>query len=94
MKRITLNYLVDLSLFVQFVLVGYSGLLLFFNDHGTGPFWKMIHEKLGIVMLVFFIIHMALHSKWITCTTKNLFRRENGRKEVDVRGISCTGSSD
>jgi hypothetical protein len=84
MKRIKLNYLVDLALFVQFVLVGYSGLVMYFNHHAAGPILRLIHDKVGILMLVFFVAHVALHWRWIVFTTKNLFRREKEMKEGEV----------
>ena len=37
MNRVKLNYLVDLALFVQFVLVGYSGLIMYFNHRCCRP---------------------------------------------------------
>jgi hypothetical protein len=84
MKRIKLNYLVDLALFVQFVLVGYSGLVMYFNHHAAGPILRLIHDKVGILMLVFFVAHIALHWRWIVFTTKNLIRREREMKEGEV----------
>lgn len=84
MKRIKLNYIVDLALFAQFVLVGYSGLLLFINDHGTSHLWKLIHEQLGILMLIFFIAHIALHWNWMAFTTKKFFTRENETKAGEI----------
>ena len=84
MKRIKLNYLVDLALFVQFALVGYSGLVMYFNHRAAGPILRLIHDKVGILMLVFFVVHIALHWRWIVFTTKNFFRREREMKECEV----------
>lgn len=84
MKRLKLNYFVDFALFVQFVLVGYSGILLLFNGHGVSQLWKIIHEQLGILMLVFFVAHVVLHWRWIVYTTKNFFRRDREMKEGEV----------
>jgi hypothetical protein len=84
MKRIKLNYIVDLALFAQFVLVGYSGLLLFIDGRGTPHLWKLIHEQLGILMLIFFIAHITLHWRWIVCTTKNFFRKETEMKACEI----------
>lgn len=61
MKRLKLNYLVDLALFIQFVLVGYSGVVMYFDHHAAGPILRLIHDKVGLLMVVFFIIHIALH---------------------------------
>lgn len=80
-KKIKLNYLVDLAFFVQFVLVGYSGLVMYFNHHAAGPILRLIHDKVGILMLVFFIVHIALHWRWILLTTKNLLRERNIKED-------------
>jgi hypothetical protein len=82
--RRKLNYLVDLIFFVQFVLVGYSGLVMYFNHHGAGFILNFIHDKIGILMLVFFVIHIALHWKWIVLTTKNLLRRDKQVEENEI----------
>lgn len=84
MKRLKLNYLVDLALFIQFVLVGYSGVVMYFNHHAAGPILRLIHDKVGLLMVVFFIIHIALHWRWIVFTTKNIFRREKEMKSGEV----------
>jgi len=84
MKRIKLNYIVDLAFFAQFVLVGYSGLSLFIDGHGTPHFWKLIHVQLGILILVFFIAHIALHWKWMVFATKKYFSREKEMKAGEI----------
>jgi len=81
MKKIRLNYLIDVGLFIQFVLVGYSGLVMYFNEHGAGYFLRLIHDKVGILMLIFFVVHIALHRKWIVTTTKNFFVRKRKIKK-------------
>jgi hypothetical protein len=35
-------------------------------------------------MVVFFIIHIALHWRWIVFATKNIFRREKEMKAGEV----------
>ncbi len=84
MKRAKFNYLVDLALFIQFSLVGYSGFIMYFDHRAAGPILRLIHDKVGILMLVFFVVHIALHWRWIVFTTKNLFRRERQMKEGEV----------
>lgn len=81
MKKLKLNYLVDLAFFVQFALVGYSGLIMYFNHDGASPILRLIHDKIGILMLVFFVVHIALHWRWIVLTTRNFFRKERQMKE-------------
>lgn len=83
MKKTKLNYFIDLLFFVQFILVGYSGLVMFFNHSAAGPILRLIHDKIGILMLVFFVVHVALHWKWIVLTKKNLF--SNKRDIIDGR---------
>lgn len=82
MKKIKLNYLLDLAFFVQFVLVGYSGLIMYFNHHAAGPILRLIHDKVGVLMLLFFVVHVALHWRWILLRTKDLFRKKGQIKET------------
>jgi hypothetical protein len=84
MKKIKLNYLVDLALFIQFILVGYSGLVMYFNPQGAGYLLRLIHDKVGLLMVVFFIVHIALHWRWIVCTTKNFFKKDKDMKECEI----------
>lgn len=73
MNRTKLNYFVDLAFLIQFVLVGYSGLLLLIDGHGVSQFWKFIHVKIGILILVFFMLHILLHWGWLVLNTKKCF---------------------
>jgi hypothetical protein len=84
MKRIKLFYLVDLALFVQFVLVGGSGLIMYFNHHAGGHILKLIHDKVGILMLVFFIAHIVLNWRWIAGTTKKFCKTGKEIKENEI----------
>lgn len=84
MRKVKFNYLVDLAFFIQFALVGYSGLVMYFNRHAAGPILRLIHDKVGILMLLFFVVHIALHWRWIVFVTKNLFRRQREMKKGEV----------
>jgi cytochrome b len=75
-KKIKENYLVDLALFIQFLLVGGSGLIMYFYHHAGGSMLRLIHDQIGVLMVVFFVVHVALHWKWIGFTTKKLFLKE------------------
>ncbi|HEY3363360.1 MAG TPA: hypothetical protein VGK06_16470 [Methanosarcina sp.] len=88
MKKIKLNYLIDFAFFVQFVLVGYSGLILFFYRHNASYLMWIIHEKIGILMLFFFVAHIALHWRWILFSTKKFFLGKTKIKENKVTKIS------
>jgi quinol-cytochrome oxidoreductase complex cytochrome b subunit len=37
--------------------------------------WKALHDWSGIVMAVGVGLHFVLHWSWLTCMTRNLFRR-------------------
>ncbi|MDQ1275928.1 MAG: hypothetical protein QG610_1503 [Euryarchaeota archaeon] len=84
MNRTKINYVVDLAFLVQFVLVGYSGLLLLIDGHGVSHFWKFIHVKIGILILVFFIIHFALHWGWLVLNTKKCFIKNKEVKADEI----------
>lgn len=72
MKKLEFNYLVNLILFIQFVLVGGTGLVMYLNHRAGGQILRLIHDQIGILMLVFFTVHVVLHWKWIAGTTKKL----------------------
>jgi hypothetical protein len=84
MKRVKLIYIIDLALFVQFLLVGGSGLIMYFNHHAGGFLLRLIHDKIGILMLVFFVAHIILNWRWIVSTTKKLCKREKEIKENET----------
>ncbi|RPJ73967.1 MAG: DUF4405 domain-containing protein [Alphaproteobacteria bacterium] len=84
MNRVKLNNLVDLALFIQFVLVGGSGLIMYFNHHAAVSLLRLIHDKVGILMLVFFVVHIILHWRWIVFTTKKYCQRNREIKEGEV----------
>jgi hypothetical protein len=79
MKKNTLNYIVDAPLLVQSVIVSVTGLVLMFGSHGASFFGMdsrtllHLHEQIGLLMVAFSVIHLALHWKWAVCTTKNFF---------------------
>jgi hypothetical protein len=84
MDRTKVNYLVDLVLFLQFILVGGSGLIMYFNHHAAGPILRLIHNKIGILMLVFFVAHIMLHWRWIVFNAKRLFWKKQKVKAEEV----------
>jgi cytochrome b subunit of formate dehydrogenase len=78
MKRNTLNYIVDIPLLLQSVVVSVTGVVLMYGSHGTSFLGfdsrelLHMHEQIGILMVAFSVIHLVLHWKWMACTTKNL----------------------
>lgn len=81
MKKLEFNYLVNLILFIQFVLVGGTGLVIYFNPNGGGHLLSFIHNQVGVLMLVFFIAHMTINWKWVVATTKKFSKKEKGIKK-------------
>ena len=79
MKRKTLNYLVDAPLLVQSFVVCASGIALMFVSEGSRLLgfdwfvWFHAHKLVGLLMVSFSFIHVALHWKWLTRTTKSFF---------------------
>lgn len=74
-KKIKEEYMVDLTLFIQFLLVGGSGLIMYFYHHAGGLILRLIHDKVGLLLVFFFIVHVVLNWKWMLFTTKKLFLR-------------------
>ena len=85
-KKIKENYIMDLALFVQFVLVGGTGLIMYFYHHAGGPIMSLIHDKIGLLMLAFFVVHIVLNWKWIASTTKKFYIRRKEIKENEIVG--------
>jgi hypothetical protein len=83
-KKNTLNYIVDIPLLVQSVIVSVTGVVLMFASHGASFLGFSsrellhVHEQIGILMLAFSVIHLALHWKWMVCTTKNFLTVKSG----------------
>jgi hypothetical protein len=77
MNRTKINYLVNIPLLIQSLIVSLSGVLLLYGGrHITlmgldGREWLYLHEQIGILMVAFSVLHIALHWKWMICTTRN-----------------------
>jgi hypothetical protein len=84
MKNLKLIYLMNLALFVQFLLVGGSGLLMYFHYQVGGYLLRFIHDQVGILMLVFFVAHIVLNWRWIVGTTEKLFIKGKKMKENEI----------
>jgi len=79
----------DLILTAFFIGVTTTGLLMYFFmplgiQRGgqliyfglTKATWIWIHSRIGILMVVFVIVHLIFHWKWIVYTTKSFFGKE------------------
>ena len=76
MKRVALNYAVDIGLIVSFLVNFVSGLIKFLamNDLIISPFPRaeltFWHDWSGIIMGVLILAHIVLHWNWIIAMTK------------------------
>lgn len=82
MNRTKLNYWVDvgltLSFFICFItgLIKWPGLVKIIGVSAYKVLYvkniSMLHDRSGLVMGLFVLIHLALHWKWIVSVTKNM----------------------
>lgn len=84
MNRVKLIRFVDLALIVQFVLVGYSGFIMYFNHEVACPLLRSIHDKAGILMLVLLAAHIVLDWRRLLFTVRKFYRRGSKVKEGEV----------
>jgi len=74
MNRPKLNYIIDFFLFISFLIVSATGVMLFFMTQRRGNM-AWLHDWSGMVMIVLGFVHLVLHWKWIVCMTKNIFKK-------------------
>lgn len=76
MKKIKINAINNILIFISFVLIAISGLVLKFElpqkNRGAGLFWGWqqhdwlaVHDITGLVFTILIIVHLLLHVKWI-----------------------------
>jgi hypothetical protein len=72
-----LNYVLNLALLVDFVLVLLSGLLISRSvlptlglQVASNPAWRFLHSSSADFSLLLLGLHLALHWKWILSSTK------------------------
>jgi len=81
MQRATLNYIVDLGLFISFLSVSITGILKLpglARNMGALPFNVItpLHDFSGVVMTILVLLHLVLHWHWIVGMTKNFFKKK------------------
>lgn len=85
MQKAKLNYIIDVLLGISFLVVGITGIIKmsmissalgltypFLRDSG----FNFVHDWSGILMIVFAIIHIALHWNWIVGMTKLMLNKK------------------
>jgi uncharacterized protein DUF4405 len=80
MKRMWMNYLLDVLLFLTAMALGISSLLVWVVlPKGYNPQWLLwiaIHKWSGFALFVETFLHIVLHWKWLVATTRKVFRRK------------------
>ena len=84
MQRATVNYIIDLGLFISFFCVAVTGILkmpgLVQNlgmNYKSLPFNVItpLHDFSGVVMTLLVLLHLVLHWGWIVGMTKSFFKK-------------------
>lgn len=79
MEKDKLIYIVDIGLFISFILVAVTGIIKFPGlmqavgmSYGNFPKseFSMLHDWSGIALTLLVLIHIILHWDWIVVTTK------------------------
>ncbi len=83
MRRITVNFIVNLASFLVLVVLSSSGLIIALpHEHGAGGKkilglgrgqWGDIHLWLSIAFVVLMLVHLVLHWDWVKCYVKSIF---------------------
>ncbi|MEK6816970.1 MAG: DUF4405 domain-containing protein [Nanoarchaeota archaeon] len=88
MDRTRLLYIVDMLLALSFLSVALTGIAkwpgLWYGLGLSLPIIQLskVHEWSGMAMMVMVFVHLALHRRWIVCTTKNIFRKDKRECEM------------
>ncbi len=79
------NLIVNLTIAVSFLLTALSGIYFLFFPSSGGAItpmvifsqsgWDLIHTWAGVTLIIAAVLHFAIHWKWVTKVTRNLFRR-------------------
>jgi uncharacterized iron-regulated membrane protein len=84
MRRVTVNFIVNLASFLVLLVLSVSGTIIALpHKHGPneakGPLgigrgeWGDIHLWFGIAFVVLMLVHLVLHWDWIKCYIKSVF---------------------
>ncbi len=90
MKRVRLNYWIDILLLVSFIISAISGFVLKFVFVSAQPgvgrsvlffgtnkmTWLPWHSVSSIIMTFLVLVHLVLHFNWLVVMTKSMFNKE------------------
>lgn len=73
----------NITLFVLFLLCVVTSFLSWFiyKDSATGDGLRGIHNKFGILLIVFFVLHIISYTRWLINMTRKIVKHEE--KNVD-----------
>lgn len=90
MKKAIINYIIDFFLFLSFLTLSFTGIVLHFvfksgiRARGSIDFiglsrhdWISIHDWSAIIFGILILIHFILHFTWIKQMTINFFKKNN-----------------
>ncbi len=92
MKKVTLNYWLDLATGIAFLACAVTGIVFLFpslvQTSGGAPtiawipatWWHTLHDWSGVAMAAGVAVHLAMHAKWI----KNMTRKTFGAWDKDA----------
>lgn len=95
MNKSKLNYIINFLTLVSFVITAVSGVALKAMPGGVRQgglqeffwiqknIWAEIHDRVGILLIFFVLIHLVLHWGWIVCVTKNIFQTDKCEIKAD-----------
>ena len=90
MNKAKVNYFIDILLIICLVVVGVTGVVLFFffpsGEPGVGRFvtfigtskhdWTEPHEFFGMAMVFLMLVHLILHFNWLKCMTGSFLHKK------------------
>jgi hypothetical protein len=91
MRRVTVNFIVNLVSFIILLVLSTSGIIIALpHEHGPGAKnvlglgrgqWGDLHLWLGIAFVVLMLVHLVLHWEWVKCYVKSIFGLGEGPSE-------------
>lgn len=72
------NHDMNVALFVVFTLTAFTALISWFIFPGksAADLLREVHNKLGLALIFFFVLHLANYFKWLLYMTRKLFNKK------------------
>ena len=88
MLKQKINYWIDLILIILFLISAISGFIIWIFPHGPHSSmikflgilkyqWKILHAWISLLFIIFVLIHLILHWKWLLQMTKKIFTKKS-----------------